>query len=214
MKFCTQCGQAATDEHKYCMRCGAAFSETPAAQPPAGPAAPSVVFTAAPPPPGPAKHHNQILWLVVGALALFVVMPILIIVAVAYPNMVRVRSAANESATVRNMRVLNSALSIYQRRYGHYPIALEQLTTTVPGATDSTHAGIVVQMATRPRQRGYDLNYQASRSSDTADLDHYELRADPIEPGKTGVHYFFTDESGVIRWDEHTAGPNSQRLNE
>lgn len=210
MKFCTQCGQAAPDDHKFCMKCGAPFGEAAAAQVAAVPAPAAVVFTPSPPPA--AKSSNQTVILILGAAVFFVIMPMIIVVAVAYPSLIRARSAANESAAVRSIRMLNSALGIYQHRFGHYPIALEQLTSSVPGATDSTHAGIIMEAAVRPRQRGYNFTYEASRSSDTADLDRYELRADPVDPGKSGVHHFFSDESQVIRWDENTASASSPKL--
>jgi hypothetical protein len=211
MKFCTQCGQSALDDHKFCTKCGASFDTTPAAAQPT--AAPGVVFTPAPPPGEKAKSNRNVILLVIGAVALVIVMPILIIVAVAYPALVRARSAANESAAVRSVHMLDSALNVYYQKYSHYPIALEQLTELPHVRPDSTHAGIIAEAAVRPRHSGYNFSYQASRSSDNADLDHYELHADPVEPGSSGVHHFFSDESGVIRWDQNAASAGSPKLN-
>jgi competence protein ComGC len=205
MKFCTQCGQAANDDHKFCTKCGSALgndvSESSSA---------SVVFTQGPPPPR--KSDNKVIWLVLAAITLVILMPVLIIIGVAYPALQRARSAANESAAVRTVHMLNGALSIYDQKYGHYPTALEQLTEMPHVRPDSTHAGIIAGQFAHPRQRGYSFSYVATRSSDAADLDHYELRADPVEPGKSGVHHFYSDESGVIRWAEESASATSPKI--
>lgn len=42
----------------------------------------------------------------------------------------------------------------------------------------------------------------------------FTVNADPIIPGSTGARYFFTNESGVIRWSTGgPAGPRSPVLN-
>src|SRR5438270_4346318 len=201
MKFCPQCAQPAADGQNFCTQCGAAVPDLPMA---------SVTATAAPPPPR--KSDNKIIFLVLGGIALVIVMPIIIIAAIAYPALVRVRSAANEASAVRSLRVFDRGLESYKHRYAHYPLTLDQLEPPVSGAPDENHAGLMVMKMVAGQYAGYSFHYEASRTSDNGDLDRFELHADPITPGRSGVHHYFSNEDGIIRWDENAATANSPPL--
>ena len=51
-----------------------------------------------------------------------------------------------------------------------------------------------------------DVAYSSSSES-------YSVKADPITPGSTGIRHFFTDQTGIIRWEaNHPASGESPPL--
>src|SRR3954463_6876474 len=119
MKTCPNCGQPALESHRFCMRCGADISGVPAAPPPQTPAqyaAPGQVPAAQQYyAPAPAKSNAKMIWLIVGAVAILPAMAIvLIIAAIAIPNLLRARIAANEASAVGSVRTIVTAEVSYQ----------------------------------------------------------------------------------------------------
>ena len=55
---------------------------------------------------------------------LIVVAIILIIAAIAIPNLLRARIAANEASAVASLRTMNTASITYNSTYGNYPTTL------------------------------------------------------------------------------------------
>src|SRR3954465_14692763 len=126
MKSCRNCGQPGLDWHRFCMRCGMDISAIPASAAPPQYAAPDPNAPQAPPQQyyaaAPSKTSTKTIWLIVGAVAILPALAIvLIIAAIAIPNLLRARIAANESSAVGSVRTLNTALVTYQTEYGHYP---------------------------------------------------------------------------------------------
>src|SRR5271166_494911 len=58
---------------------------------------------------------------------LIVVAIILIIAAIAIPNLLRSKMAANEASAVGSLRTINTAAVTYSTTYGGYPAALSNL---------------------------------------------------------------------------------------
>jgi type II secretory pathway pseudopilin PulG len=128
------------------------------------------------------------------------IIPFLIIAAIAIPNLLRSRTAANEASAVGSLRTYNTAMITYSSACPDigYPTSLESLG---PGGKDCSHMDLVsAQLASRvPVKSGYRFIYTAQR--DTRQIaTRYEIVARPVNPGATGVRQFFTDESGVIRF--------------
>jgi len=69
---------------------------------------------------------------------LIVVAIILIIAAIAIPNLLRSKETANEASCVGSMRTLNTASITYSVTYGGYPSALTKLS---PAATATSNVG-------------------------------------------------------------------------
>src|SRR6202046_5456895 len=73
---------------------------------------------------------------------LIVVAIILIIAAIAIPNLLRSRMAANEASAVGSVRTINTASISYNSTYGNgFPANLTILTGT--GATSCTNAEVI-----------------------------------------------------------------------
>jgi len=142
---------------------------------------------------------------------LIVVAIILIIAAIAIPNLIRSRMAANEASAVGSVRTINTASITYNSTYGNgFPPSLAAIGTT--GAAPScTNAMLLDQVLTSGTKSGYLFAWQAgtvqltSASSSCAGgygySDGYVVTAQPVTTGTTGQRSFCSDASGVIRFD-------------
>jgi type IV pilus assembly protein PilA len=134
---------------------------------------------------------------------LVVVAIIMVIVAMAIPNVLRTRMTANETSAVGSMSTLNSACITYLTIYGGYPATLASLG---PGDTASpTSADLIDSVLAAGSKSGYNFLYSAGQKDATGRVNTYTIKADPSSPGTTGQKSFFTDQSGAIR--SNTAGP-------
>lgn len=134
---------------------------------------------------------------------LVVVAIIMVIVAMAIPNVLRTRMTANETSAVGSMSTLNSACITYLTIYGGYPASLANLG---PGSTASpASADLIDSVLASGSKSGYTFYYSAGPKDATGRVNTYAIKADPSTPGTTGQKSFFTDQSGAIR--ANTAGP-------
>src|SRR3984957_2318118 len=74
---------------------------------------------------------------------LIVVAIILIIAAIAIPNLLRAKIAANEASAVGSMRTINTTAVEYSTTYGGYPTALSSLGGAAGGTATSSSAELV-----------------------------------------------------------------------
>lgn len=155
---------------------------------------------------------------------LIVVAIILIIAAIAIPNLLRSRMAANEASAVGSLRTLNTAMVTYNTTYGvGFAPSLASLggPTGAPancGASelvDEVLAGTNPATAT-PQKSGYTFQMFPGVTAATVPVgstcapgwaDGYAITAIPIALGTTGQNSFCTDASGVIRKDPTGAPP-------
>jgi type IV pilus assembly protein PilA len=137
---------------------------------------------------------------------LIVVAIILIIAAIAIPNLLKSKMAANESSAVGSLRTYNTAMVTYaaQCPANGYPAGLANIG---PGAGDCTAANIVdnVLGVAAPTKSGYNFTYKTPGTSGGAAGSTYDMNADPVNRGTTGQRSFFTDQTGVIRYNQAAA---------
>lgn len=147
---------------------------------------------------------------------LIVVAIILIIAAIAIPNLLRSRMAANEASAVGSLRTINTAAVTYSSTYGNgFPPSLAALGPPAGGGQPSCDfAGLIDSVLASGQKSGYQFTYtggnpipQAAPNCGAPGFNTYQLTANPITPGTTGIRYFYTDESGVIRFN--ATGPAS-----
>ena len=130
---------------------------------------------------------------------LIVVAIILIIAAIAIPNFLKSRIAANQASAVGSLRILNTAESTYASTYNNgYSSNLSQLASPASGAPSSTAADLVDSLLASGTKSGYSFSYTPSTGT-SGRTDAYSINADPITVGSTGLIHYFTDQSGVIR---------------
>jgi type IV pilus assembly protein PilA len=128
---------------------------------------------------------------------LIVVAIILIIAAIAIPNLLRSKMAANEASAVGSLRTLNTACVSYSTTYGTgYPAALANLGPGAP-ATAAT-ADLIDSVLASGTKSGYVFTY-VSGAPVGGQIPTYTINANPVTVGTTGQRGFFTDQSGVIR---------------
>jgi type IV pilus assembly protein PilA len=147
---------------------------------------------------------------------LIVVAIILIIAAIAIPNLLRSRMAANEASAVGSVRTLNTAQVTYASTYPDigFAVALSNLGPDAAGAGGtSTNSGLVdgvLGCATSPCVKsGYKFTVAANPSGcgvAGTPCNTYTAIGDPVTVGQTGQRFFCSDQSGVIRYDQ-TASP-------
>ena len=127
---------------------------------------------------------------------LIVVAIILIIAAIAIPNLLRSKMAANEASAVGSLRTINTASVAYSTTYGNYPPALTNLGPASGGTATSATADLIDSVLASSTKSGYTFAYTAGTANQS-----YTLTATPVTENVTGQRGFFTDQSGVIRSD-------------
>jgi type II secretory pathway pseudopilin PulG len=141
---------------------------------------------------------------------LIVVAIILIIAAIAIPNLLRSKMAANEASAVGSLRTLNTACVTYSTTYGGYPATLVTMggegTSALPTSTSSELIDNVLQTGIKT---GYTFSFSAGTADIAGNVDNYLINAAPITPGVTGIRYFYTDQTGVIRANSAGAAATS-----
>lgn len=137
---------------------------------------------------------------------LIVVAIILIIAAIAIPNLVRSRMAANEASAVGSLRTINTASVNYSSTYEiGYPAALSDLAPS--SSPSSTAADLVDEVLATGIKSGYAFSYTPGAPAPGGQITTYSITATPIAPGTSGQRGFFTDQSLVIR--VNATGPAS-----
>ena len=142
---------------------------------------------------------------------LIVVAIILIIAAIAIPNLLRSRIAANQASAVGSLRTLNTAEVTYATTYNSgYTAYLGYLGGT-PGTTTpvATAAGLIDEVlsgsaangptATSSAKSGYEFVYTPAGTDTSGRINTYSITASPVSVGTTGTNFYYTDQSGVIR---------------
>ncbi len=129
---------------------------------------------------------------------LIVVAIILIIAAIAIPNLMHTKSTANETAAVGNLRALNSACMVYSLTYGGFPAALSNLQAAPGAAASSASADLIDSVLAGGAKTGYRFTYTPGPATNGV-VSTYTINADPIAEGQTGTRHFFTDQSATIR---------------
>jgi prepilin-type N-terminal cleavage/methylation domain-containing protein len=130
---------------------------------------------------------------------LIVVAIILIIAAIAIPNFLRSRVAANQASAIESLRVISTAEVTYSTTYGTgFSTALSMLAPPAAGQpTTSTAAGLVDEVLAGGYKSGYSFFYTPTLIGG-ATVNGYNLLANPSTYGTTGGVYYYTNQSFVI----------------
>jgi type IV pilus assembly protein PilA len=136
---------------------------------------------------------------------------ILIISAVAIPNFLRSRIAANQASAVQSCRVVNSAEITYLSTYGQgYASALAALGPPSGGAqATASAAGYIDSVLVTGAKSGYLFTYTPVNSDGSGNYQGYTLSAAPSTPGLSGHAYYFTDQTYVIRANNSSTASSS-----
>lgn len=131
---------------------------------------------------------------------LIVVAIILIIAAIAIPNLLRSRMAANEASAVGSLRTINTAAVTYNSTYGiGFPAALANLGPANPATAAA--ADLIDEVLAAGSKSGYNFALQGGSADANGALQSYFVTAVPVNIGTTGQRGFCSDHSGVVRFD-------------
>lgn len=140
---------------------------------------------------------------------LIVVAIILIIAAIAIPNLLRSKMAANQASAVGSIRTINTAAVSYNSTYGNgFPANLNWIGNDGTTVISCTNAELVDTVLTSGQKSGYNFVLSpgtanvSSASSSCATLgysDGYMVTGVPVTLGTTGQTSYCSDASGVIR---------------
>jgi type IV pilus assembly protein PilA len=119
---------------------------------------------------------------------MIVVAIIVLLAAIAIPNLMRARLNANEATAIAAMRTLSTAAESYRAAQSPpaYPAALASMSNATPPYIDSVLGG--------GNKSGYTFSWTNSTGGVT-----FGVSASPQAPNVTGVRSFYVDQSGVVR---------------
>ena len=128
---------------------------------------------------------------------LIVVAIILIIAAIAIPNLVRSKIAANEAAAVSAIRSITTAETTYASTYGVGYAVLPVLGGADPCVAGVATACILDPIVSAGSKSGYNLSAAPGGAGNIT----FTGGAVPIMVGISGQRTFCSDETGVIHFD-------------
>jgi type IV pilus assembly protein PilA len=132
---------------------------------------------------------------------LIVVAVILIIAAIAIPNLLRARIAANESSAVGSVRTPVTAEVTYSSTWGTgFATAIGVLGGTNPCVTAAATACLIDPVLAAGAKNGYTLAAPGGTAVN-AIVPTFAVSAVPQKVGQTGQRASCSDESGVVRFD-------------
>lgn len=151
---------------------------------------------------------------------LIVVAIILIIAAIAIPNLIRARVAANEAAAAETVRTITTATMAYSSTYGNgFAPTLATLGGPPNGVPNCNQAILMDPIITAaPNMKsGYTFAYTAVGAPVTAPVgcgmpgtNAYLVTATPVAEFTSGIRSFCSDEPGTIHFDTTGTTAGSQ----
>jgi prepilin-type N-terminal cleavage/methylation domain-containing protein len=152
---------------------------------------------------------------------LIVVAIILVICAIALPNFIRARIAANEGAAATNLRAITTASVVYSSQYNNgYPPTLATLGPPSGGSTVATcnTADLIDEVVAAGSKSGYNYAFNpqgtaiipAAQGCAAAGYNDYFITATPRIENITGIRSFCASSDGVIHFDPSGATAGSE----
>ena len=139
---------------------------------------------------------------------LIVVSIILVIAAIAIPNFLRSRMAANEASAVGSTRTINTAAVTYTTAYPDlgFPATLAAMGGTSCTVTSSTNACVLDEVLAGGTKAGYTFLWVGDGLVPSA---AYTLTTTPVAVGQTGQRQFCTDSTNIIYYETSGSGCTS-----
>jgi len=134
---------------------------------------------------------------------LIVVAIILIIAAIALPNLMVARMSANEASAVQSLRTIQSAETAYATTFPN--VGFSATLTQISGASNSgcsassAQACLIDNVLASGNKNGYVIIWSGDGLTPSVS---YNINADPSVRGSSGRRSFFTNYPGVIRFND------------
>jgi type IV pilus assembly protein PilA len=136
---------------------------------------------------------------------LIVVAIIMIVAAIAVPNLLRSRINANEASAIASIRTINSAQVAYSVAFPDqgYADDLSKLKSPgLGGSPDPNAAGLLDQTLGCASQPCLKSGYQfAVVNASGSPVISYDLTAVPATPGRTGIRGFCSTQLASVSYD-------------
>jgi prepilin-type N-terminal cleavage/methylation domain-containing protein len=142
---------------------------------------------------------------------LIVIAIILVIAAIAIPNLMRSKMAANEASAVASLRMVVTAEASYSTSYPNlgYASTLAELgPVTGGGSPSSAGAALIDNLVASGSKSGYVLAPVAAGFTGDIPEVGFEFSNTPATVGSSGQRQFCTNESGVLRYEQGGSGCN------
>jgi type IV pilus assembly protein PilA len=137
---------------------------------------------------------------------LIVVAIILIIAAIAIPDLLKSRQAANQASAVGSLRTINTSEVTYASTYSTgFSSTLLQLDGTAT-VNDVNNAGLIDNVLGSGEKSTYYFSYTPYPANGR--IDAYSCTAGPV-PGVGGGNFYYTDHSFVIRQNATTTASST-----
>lgn len=139
--------------------------------------------------------------LILGYAVIALIPVILIVAAIAIPNLLRARIAANEALAVHSVREIHAAeVTYYLANPGTgYTCSLSDLARNEQAAS-MTKARLIDGRLASGTKSGYQFVVQSCQRPEKGE-GKYQVVAYPVSRNQTGVRAFCSDETGVIKFD-------------
>lgn len=158
--------------------------------------------------------------LVLGYLGVLMIPMILIIAAIAIPNLLRSRMAMNEASAVGSLRTIDVAAIQYASGYENgFPSRFEVFGYGATLAGNCNRAGLIDRSLASGQKSGYVFTYTpqfpagttapaispeaAKKGCDSGGASGFTVTAHPLQPGVSGARSFYSDQTGVIRYSKN-----------
>jgi prepilin-type N-terminal cleavage/methylation domain-containing protein len=137
---------------------------------------------------------------------LIVVAIILTIAAIAIPNFLKSKMAANESSALESMRTINTGEVTYAASCPSigYSATLVELNT---GTICASGTGIIDNVLATGAKSGYTFTYTPGAADTSGVVSAYTNVAVPLNVGVTGQRGFYSDQMSVIRYSSDGSAP-------
>lgn len=123
---------------------------------------------------------------------------VLIMAAIAIPNLLRAKMAANESSAVASVRTINTAEVAYETAHPE-----TGYTCTFSDLKDYTGSDL-----TSDQKNGYRFELAACNPGTNGTIATYQVVAYPVTVNQTGMRAFCSDESTTIKVDPEGSAQN------
>ena len=135
--------------------------------------------------------------LVLNVVSLSTVVPVALIAAIAIPNLLASRRAANEASALHSLRVIASAQAFYHSNFDKYA-TLEELAAQ----------NLIDQRLGSGTKNGY--NFTIELTTDEMDVAGFAAVGVPESYRSSGIRSFYVDETSVIRAGDNHGGPSTK----
>jgi prepilin-type N-terminal cleavage/methylation domain-containing protein len=138
---------------------------------------------------------------------LIVMAIILVIAAIAFPQMGKQLMAAHESAVIQQIKTLHQGEIQYYSQFGQYATSLTQLGPPASGAAGPTAADIIPKNLADGHASGYIFTVTGTPTG-------YAINAVPEQFGSSGSRTFYSDQTLVTRnnYTQEPATANSPAI--